>query len=81
VIPVFIIKLRDIMNERRSYVKRGKRASKRGDRAINHAKTFDSYWEQPCDKLSKRLANKRVRQAELDDNMDYKKLHSVFYWS
>jgi len=69
------------MNERREYIKVGRKASKRGDRAIASSCKYDSYWTQPCNKYWKRQANKKVRCSNIINNMGYKRIYDSFYWS
>ena len=42
------------MNERRCYIKVGRKPSKRGDRALAFSNRYDSYWTQPCNKYWKK---------------------------
>jgi len=69
------------MNERRRYNKIGKKASKRGDRKVLKEHQFDSYWTQPCNRYTKRLASKAVRRELVNSGMEYKKHFDSFYWS
>lgn len=64
------------MNEKQYYFKPNKKKNTK-----RYPSRWWSYWTQPCGKLHKRSANKKVRRtSDVTDGKSYKKLWGWFEW-